>query len=111
MTANGTTFYIDGDGTNDNDIVIEFIQGVEAFNTFLLHSTAGAMDVFVCIDDGTNYTTAAVSLADLGANTTDPVLVTAAGRLYGFKGKFKKIKVLQNGATAVANASLRCGVM
>lgn len=111
MTADGTTSYIDGTGTLDNDTVIEFAQNVEAFNTFLLHSTAGAMDVVVCIDDGTNYTTAALSLTDLGANTTDPVLVTAAGRLYGFKGKFKKIKVLQNGATAVENASLRYGVM
>lgn len=93
-------------GTNDNDVVIQ-TDDVTAFNTFLLQSTGGAMDVFVSLD-GTNYSTAALSLTDLGATTSDPVVVTAANRTYGFRGSFAAIRVLQNGAGAVANACLTC---
>lgn len=99
-----------GSGTNDNDVVITFEDVIDGADTFMLQSTAGAMDVFVSLD-GTNYSTAARSLSDLGAITSDPVLVTAAGRNYGFRGKYKGIKVLQNGATAVVGAVLRYGTM
>lgn len=104
-------------GVNDNDVLINFTASssdwenlVGAADTFLLMSTAGAMDVFVSLD-GTNFATAALSLTDMGATTSDPVVVTAANRVYGFRGKYKSIRVLQNGATAVANAVLRYGVM
>lgn len=93
-----------GTGTNDNDVVIQ-TSSVDQFDAFMLVSTAGAMDVFVSLD-GTNYATAALSLQDFGASTTDPVIVTAAGRVYGFVGKFKTLRVLQNGATAVEDATL-----
>lgn len=99
-----------GTGTNDNDVVITFDDVVEGADTFLLMSTAGAMDVFVSLD-GTNFSTAALSLTDMGAITSDPVVVTAANRCYAFRGKFKAIRVLQNGITAVANAVLRYGTM
>lgn len=99
-----------GTGTNNNDVVIEFSDIVDGADTFLLMSTAGAMDVFVSLD-GTNYATAALSLDDMGATTTDPVIVTSANRVYGFRGKYKAIRVLQNGATAVENAVLRYGTM
>lgn len=99
-----------GTGTNDNDVVITFDDVVHGADTFLLMSTAGAMDVFVSLD-GTNYATAALSLTDMGAITSDPVIVTAANRCYGFRGKFASIRVLQNGATAVENAVLRYGNM
>jgi hypothetical protein len=98
-----------GSGTNDNDQVI-LLDDAGPFDTFLLMSTAGAMDVFVSLD-GTNYTTAPLSLADLGASDTIPVLVTVANRMYGFRGKYRKIKILQNGATAVEDAALSYGVM
>lgn len=99
-----------GTGTNDNDVVITFDDVVVGANAFMLSSTAGAMDVFVSLD-GTNYTTAALSLTDLGATTNDPVLVTAANRMYGFRGLYKGVRVLQNGATAVVGAVLRYGVI
>lgn len=98
--------YKTGSGVNDNDVVVQ-TGDVSAFDTFLLQSTAGAMDVFVSLD-GTNYATAALSLVDKGATTSDPVVVTAANRTYGFKGTFALIKVMQNGGTAVANACLMC---
>lgn len=93
-------------GTSDNDVVIQS-EDVSKWDTFQLVSTAGAMDVFVSLD-GTNYATAAMSLQDMGATTSDPVVVTAANRLYGFRGKYAKVKVLQNGATGVTAACLMC---
>ena len=98
--------YSAGTGTNDNDVVIQS-GDVTGYDTFMLMSTAGAMDVFVSLD-GTNYSTAALSIADLGATSSTPVVVTVANRVYGFKGSFKAVRVLQNGATGVTAASLVC---
>lgn len=98
-----------GSGVNDNDVVIT-LNRADPFDTFLLMSTAGAMDVFVSLD-GTNYSTAALSLTDMGATTSSPVVVTAANRVYGFRGLFRAVRVLQNGATAVENATLSYGTM
>lgn len=97
-----------GSGTNNDDIVIA-LNDVLNYDTFMLMSTAGLMDVFVSLD-GTNYA-GPISLADFGAVTSDPVIVTAANRMYGFRGKFQKIRVMQNGAAAVENASLMYGEM
>jgi|AGTN01.3.fsa_nt_gi hypothetical protein len=98
--------YKSATGTNDNDVVIQS-EDVSKWDTFQVMSTAGALDVFVSLD-GTNYTTAAVSLQDMGATTSDPVVVTAANRLYGFRGTYARVRVLQNGATGVENACLMC---
>lgn len=95
-----------GSGTNDNDTVIEIASNADQFDTWQLGSTAGAMDVFVS-GDGTNYQTAAVALVDLGSTApSTTVTATTAGGNYGIKGRWKKIKLLQNGATGVANAYL-----
>jgi len=94
-----------GTGANDNDVL--FTTGdMSRYDACTIMSTDGAVDVFVSID-GTNYATAALSLQDMGATSTDPVLVTAADRVYGFVVKAKNIRVLQNGATA-ASASMIC---
>lgn len=106
MLTGARRLYSGGNGGSDNAVVIDATD-VSEFDTFLLQSTAGAMDVTVSLD-GTNYSTAPLSLADLGATTTDPVIVTAANRTYGFRGTYRGIKVSQNGATGVANASLIC---
>ena len=106
LNRSHSTLYT-GSGTNDNDIVIQ-TDVIERHTAFMLMSTTGAMDVFVSLD-GTNYTTAPLSLIDFGANVTTPVLVTVANRLYAFRGAFRFIRVLQNGATAVANAALVAG--
>lgn len=93
-----------GTGANNDDVVIQ-TNDVSRYDEFMLQSTAGALDVFASLD-GTNYATAALSLIDLGATTSDPVLVTAANRTYAFFGTFRKLRVLQNGASAVADAVL-----
>lgn len=98
--------YKDGVGTNDNDVVIQ-TGDVSAYSEFMLQATDGAVDVFVSLD-GTNYSTAPLSLIDLGATTSDPVVVTAADRTYAFFGRFALIRILQNGASAVAGCTLMC---
>jgi hypothetical protein len=95
-----------GSSTADNDIVIQ-TQDVTKYDAFMLQTVTGAVDVFASLD-GINYATAPLSLQDFGAAVSDPVLLTAAGRTYGFRGKFKRLRVLQNGATAVA-VTLLCG--
>ncbi len=93
-----------GAGANNNDIVIQTLDS-NRFDTFLLKSQQGVMDVFVDLGDG-NFI-GPMSIADLGATSSDPVIVTVAARLYGFRGSFKAIQVQQNGATAVTGAILR----
>lgn len=102
-----------GSGTNDNDIVIDFggaNDTIDDFDTYQLMSTTGAMDVFVSLD-GTNYSTAPLALSDLGAVSSDPVIVTVANRVYGFRGKYRAVRVRQNGGVAVSNAALNYGRM
>ena len=98
--------YSAGVGAGDNEVVVQ-TGDVSAYDQFLLQSTQGAMDVLVSLD-GTNYSTAPLSLIDMGATTSDPVIVTAANRTYAFFGTFAGVRVLQNGATAVQNAALVC---
>jgi hypothetical protein len=91
--------------TEDNEELI-VTNDVSGFDACVVMSTTGAIDVFVSLD-GTNYSTAPLSLQDFGATDTSPVLVTAALRVYGFVGKFVRIKIIENGATDAA-ASLNC---
>lgn len=95
-----------GVGVSDNDIVFDITSNAEHYDTWQLGSTAGAMDVFVS-GDGTNYLTAALALIDLGSTApSTAVVVTAANGNYGIKGRWKALRVRQNGGTAVANAFL-----
>ena len=96
--------YSGGIGVNDGDLVID-TGDVSRNDMFLLMSTAGALQVFPSLDGG-NYATAPLSLIDMGATSTAPVTVTAAGRIYGFFGTFAKVRVKQSGATAVAAACM-----
>lgn len=91
-------------GVSDNDIVIQ-TGNINQYDTFMLKTDAGAVDVFVDLGDGTFV--GPISLADLGATGTAPVIVTAAGRLYGFSGSFDAILVRQNGGTGATGSLLR----
>lgn len=92
-------------GVNNNDIVIETTD-VSRFDTFELSGGAGAVDVFV--NDGIQWLTSPLSLADLGATTNDPVLLTAALQQYGFRGYYRAIRVQQAGVSAATGYILRC---
>lgn len=95
-----------GTGVNDNDEIFEIEANAEDFDTWIIGSTAGAMDVFVSLD-GTNYLADAFTLTDQCSTApATKVALTTAGRGFGLYGRYKKIRVLQNGATAVANAAL-----
>ena len=91
-------------GTGNDTVVIE-TEDVSDFDTFVLKSTQGAMDVFVDLGDG-NFI-GPHNFADLGATTSDPVVVTVAGKTYGWRGPYEKIQVQQNGGVAVTGAILR----
>lgn len=95
-----------GTGVSDNDVLFT-VSDARQYDAFILMSSAGAVDIQVTLD-GTNWSTAPLSMTDMGAVTTDPVLVTAANRVYGLRGLFRGLRVLQNGATA-ATAALMCG--
>lgn len=94
-----------GTGTNDNDLLFT-TSGTVAYDACMLMSITGAVDVEGTID-GSNWTTAPLSLQDLGATALDPVIVTVADRMYAVVGKYLALRVRQNGATA-ASASLLC---
>ncbi len=96
-----------GISTEDNDVVCQ-TGSVIHFNTFLILSTAGALDVTVTLD-GTNYSTAPLSITDMGAAASAPVIVSVANRVYGFKGYFLKVRLLENGSTDTADVTLVCG--
>lgn len=91
-------------GVNDNDVLCTV--NATDYDTWILGSTAGAMDVFVSLD-GTNFLASAVALEDMVSTTpATRVVVTAAGRAFKLLIKCKLIRVLQNGATGVANGRL-----
>lgn len=105
VNATGNYVRFTGDCTEDDEVLI-WTNDVSQYDACVLMSTTGAVDVLVSLD-GTNFSTAALSLQDFGAEDTVPVLVTVALRVYGFVGKFRAIKVLENGTTDAA-ASLNC---
>jgi len=94
-----------GTGANDEDLVVT-AQNTVQFDHCMLMSATGTVDVEVTID-GTTWTTAALSLQDLGATSSDPVLITAALRMYAVNGRYLGIRLRQEGAAAAA-ASLLC---
>lgn len=96
--------YIGIAGTGDNAVVLE-TDDISGYSAFLLFSSAGAWDIVVTLD-GTNYTTSVLAMTDMHAVDLAPVVVAAAGKCYGVRGLFKKIRVLQNGGVAVANFSM-----
>lgn len=102
----GTHIRYSGSCANDNEVLIT-TGDMSQYEACSLVSTTGAVDVLISLD-GTNYTTAAESLIDLGATDTAPVVVTAALRHYAFPlVGVARVRILQNGATAAA-AFINC---
>lgn len=95
-----------GSSNADNATVLEITKNAEDFDTWQLCSTAGAMDVFASAD-GTNFMTTPLALIDLGSTTPGTAVVeSAANGNFGFKGRWRALRVLQKGATAVVAAVL-----
>lgn len=107
MAQKHATEVFSGTGTDANDVLFT-TPNVQQYEMFTLMSTTGAVQVLASVD-GTNFATAPLALEDAGATAnTTYVLLTAAARIYKFWGKFTRLRVTQNGATASA-ASLICG--
>lgn len=67
-----------------DDEVLYISQKVEVFNEHYIETLAGAVTVQVSLD---------------GENWTDDMTLTSMGGLEKLEGAFKKIRVLQDGAT------------
>lgn len=101
-------FAVKGVGANDNDILIQTTAGAtNNYDVCQVHSTAGAVDIYVIVQGSTTYSTTAAQLDPITGSSTTAVVSTTAGTVYAFYGKFSRIKVLQDGATA-ATAYLVC---
>jgi hypothetical protein len=89
----------------DNATVCEISDDAAHYDTWILGSSAGVIDVYVSLD-GTSYQTAPIALLDLGSTTPSTMVVkTVAGGNFAFRGKFRKIKLLQE-TTNVSGAAL-----
>ena len=99
-------FHEVGSSAADNQVIFEVTVRTEQMMYWELGSAAGAMDVFVS-GTGIDYQATALALIDLGSTAPSTAVVeTTAGGNYGIKSRWKKIKVLQKGATAVTGAYL-----
>ena len=99
-----------GTGVNDNDVL--FTSGdLNSYNVHMIQASAGVVDVEVSLD-GTTYSPAAsIALEDMSSVApATRVLVTASTKVYMLRGKYKNIRLVQNGATA-ATAVLASGNM
>jgi hypothetical protein len=105
LQALGDFLHMRGSCTEDDEELI-ITPNLSALDACMVMSATGAVDVYVSLD-GTTYSTTALSLQDFGATDLNPVNVTAALRMYGFVGKYQKVKIVQNGATDAA-VSLNC---
>ncbi len=94
---------VGGLGVNNNDIVC-VISDASQLDTFTCMITAGAADISVSLD-GVNFS-GPLSLQDLAAASTTPVLVMAANRIYGFAGPFAVVRMLQVDGTPAADCAL-----
>lgn len=94
------------DCEDDNEVLVT-TSNLTGYKSCTVMSTAGVVDIVASLD-GDNYSTAPLSLIDMGATDTAPVLVTVVDRVYSFPlAGIRYIRVLQNGTTDAA-ASLTC---
>lgn len=99
-----------GAGVSDDDVLFETeLTGpasIANYDKCQLMSSTGSVEVLVSLD-GITYATAPLSLQDQSADSSDPVLATTPGGIYGFVVKARRLKVVQAGATAAA-AVMNC---
>jgi hypothetical protein len=102
----GTT----NNATNTDNLVIYTSGDVSMYNCTQIYVTTGSVSVQASLD-GTTYT-GDLALIDLQSTTpATRVLTTSGTNSYRLDGKWKSIKVLQNGVGAAANATIVHSVM
>jgi hypothetical protein len=93
-------------GVSDNDVIVTLTDDALHYDTWILGSSAGAMDVEVALV-GTSYLATQVALLDMTSTTPATMVIeTTAGKAAAFRGKFSAIRIRQKGATAVVAPSL-----
>lgn len=93
-------------GTNDDDIMVTLTDDALHYDTWILGSTGGAMEVHVALI-GTTPLATPIALLDMTSTTPSTMVVaTTAGKAVAFRGKFTAIRVRQTGATAVVAPAL-----
>lgn len=93
-------------GTNDNDVV--YISGeIGDFTRHYIEATAGTVDVDVTLD-GTNWIQGVAGRDVTGTTATTLAVTAASGTMLEIIGRFRGLRVLQNGATA-SNARVAHG--
>ena len=95
-------------GVNDNDVVYTS-PDVSAYSYHLIECTAGTIDVDVSVN-GTNWIAAVAGVSLVTTTPGTRVIEAASGVCLEIRGKFKRIRVLQKGATA-SNARGAHGVV
>lgn len=95
-------------GVSDNDVVYTS-PDVSAYNVHYIEATAGTIDVDVSLD-GTNWIPAVAAVSLVTTTPATRVVEAASGVCLELRGKFKKIRVNQKGATA-SNARGAHGVI
>lgn len=87
------------EGVNDNDVVYSSDQ-VDQYRDHVIEVIAGTVTVQGSLD-GENWSVDLFT-QDLQVATRDTYVatMTGAGKLFRLPGRFKKIRVLQDGATA-----------
>lgn len=97
--AIGEILVCTGVGVNDEDALFT-TNDVSAYDACMLMSSQGTVDVEGSLD-GSNYSTA-LALEQRGAVSTDKVLITTAGVMFNVVGKYRRLRVRQEGSAAAA---------
>ena len=96
---------VTANATNTDDLVLYTSSDVSMYNCHEFHVTAGSISVQGSLD-GTNFS-ADLALIDCESTTPTTRVKTSTGTtMYRLDGKFKKVRVLQNGVGAAANARI-----
>lgn len=88
------------------------VDDLSKFNEFALMCVTGSLTVRVSLD-GSNYTTSDLAWEDEQVANAAQTRVTTllAGVLYRHRGSLKSMRILQSGATGIANAVLMAGTI
>lgn len=95
-------------GVNDNDVIYTS-PDVSGYNAHYIECTAGTVDVDVTFN-GVNWIQAVAGVSLVTTTPGTRVVSAASGTAIEIRGKFRKIRVLQNGAVA-SNARGTHGVL
>lgn len=95
------TFTGTGAADADEDTIVQ-VDAAEKYNALKVMTTAGSVEVIASLESEGDNWSGPLSLQDLENPSSAPVLAasTTAGRMYGLRGRYRRVIIRQNGATA-----------